>query len=529
MVGLPKPVVGKEAYMHRFTSACCAVALFFISLSAFAIEIPADETTPDADSIQPADAETDEGEVPDVTEANAPSSPVKAAAAPVKESAVQLKLNEDYFGIQYKNFRLSFGSYGRVGMTTNFDGGSGKEADVVSHGTRLEETPYVELDLYAEYLLDDITFKTVITLALLNLENMFHYSGQPGVQLAVRNLFVEAGDIYHTGAYIWVGSRMYRGDDIYLLDYWAMDNLNTYGGGLGWRKYNLEIAFHVGVNRLNNDYQYQEVDVPGRGYGVETITTLDRQRTILSLGFTHQFPKILGDLGVKYKLYGEFHYLPSGEYHRTDQTIEALPADNGFLIGAELGTWGFCKNGFLNLFFKYGRNLAAYNELAVPYGTNLDKTTSGANELLFGFSGNYEHEYFSILIGGYVKRWLDALPEEYDPFDHAEFILVARPMAFIGKYFRVGFETSYQRRESPGTADLIGTNSVPAVFKFSPMISLATGKGSLSRPEIRLLYTMAYLNEGARYLYPFGDDRRSNSIQHFLGFGVEWWFNAYGY
>ena len=26
---------------------------------------------------------------------------------------------------------------------------------------------------------------------------------------------------------IWAGSRMYRGDDIYLLDFWPLDNLNT--------------------------------------------------------------------------------------------------------------------------------------------------------------------------------------------------------------------------------------------------------------------------------------------------------------
>ena len=30
---------------------------------------------------------------------------------------------------------------------------------------------------------------------------------------------------------VWAGSRMYRGDDIYLLNFWPLDNLNTLGGG----------------------------------------------------------------------------------------------------------------------------------------------------------------------------------------------------------------------------------------------------------------------------------------------------------
>jgi len=56
----------------------------------------------------------------------------------------------------------------------------------------------------------------------------FHYTGRFEAQVALRNLYVETGACGWT---FWVGERMFRGDDIYLLDYWPLDNVNTLGGG----------------------------------------------------------------------------------------------------------------------------------------------------------------------------------------------------------------------------------------------------------------------------------------------------------
>ena len=41
-----------------------------------------------------------------------------------------------------------FGSYGRVGISSDLDGSKGKPHTVVSHGTRIEEPLYAELDFY---------------------------------------------------------------------------------------------------------------------------------------------------------------------------------------------------------------------------------------------------------------------------------------------------------------------------------------------------------------------------------------------
>ena len=61
---------------------------------------------------------------------------------------------------------FQFGSYGRVVVASDLDGGAGKEVNVVSFGPRLQESPYLELDLaYALRTNTDAEFKTVITAA----------------------------------------------------------------------------------------------------------------------------------------------------------------------------------------------------------------------------------------------------------------------------------------------------------------------------------------------------------------------------
>jgi len=79
---------------------------------------------------------------------------------------------------------------------------------------------------------------------------------------------------------VWAGARMYRGDDIYLLDFWPLDSLNTYGGGVAVRPGRSEAAVHVGMNRLDgDDFQVQTVTlaVPD-GVAGEEVLFLDDNR-----------------------------------------------------------------------------------------------------------------------------------------------------------------------------------------------------------------------------------------------------------
>jgi maltoporin len=60
---------------------------------------------------------------------------------------------------------------------------------------------------------------------------------------------------------------------------------------------------------------------------------------------------------------------------------------------------------------------------------------------------------------------------------------------------------------------------------FIPFLSPA-GKGSYSRPQIRLIYLLTHRDAGARALYAKDDVFSLREWEHFFGVGVEWWFNA---
>lgn len=83
---------------------------------------------------------------------------------------------------------FEFGSYGRVvaGMDGHAD--APRDADIVAHGSRLDEENYVEAELRREDEWEKTGAKTrvVITLAVAN--PIFHYSGNFDIKFAVRNL-----------------------------------------------------------------------------------------------------------------------------------------------------------------------------------------------------------------------------------------------------------------------------------------------------------------------------------------------------
>ncbi len=115
---------------------------------------------------------------------------------------------------------FSFGSYGRMIAATDARGGPGRDADIVAHGSRLDEGNYVELELRRD---DDWAItksKTRLVATLAFASPVFHYTGEFDANLAVRNLYIEERDLALEGLSVFAGSRMLRGDDIYLLDWW---------------------------------------------------------------------------------------------------------------------------------------------------------------------------------------------------------------------------------------------------------------------------------------------------------------------
>jgi len=438
---------------------------------------------------------------------------------------------------------FSFGTYGRIQGSFNKDKQPGKSSNVVSHGSRLMEGPYLELDFkYSIHTDDGFGVKVLATLAFF--EEFFHFNADTYQAIGIRNLYAMAENIIpDVNLKLWVGSRMYRGDDIYLLDFWPLDNLNTIGGGVQWDGYNLRLKAHVGVNRLMNSYQFNSIEVPS-AYGSDEMVIMDRQRIISSFKATYFLHKFANDLSMKFSLYGEYHHLPSGNYRYSDEDAEYFeqyglkitpgtdmeqPKDSGGVVGAQIGLWGFAENAHLNLFVRYAWDLAAYGEWGVPFGVNLDRTAKGAKELVTALSFNWESYWVGMMAGWYGRYFEDADQNTYDFDDYWEGITVVRPAIFVTRHFHQLFEISHQWKYPHGLGPNEDTHLIPQVWQMSVIPTLSLDKGMYKRPQFRLVYTASYLNYAARNLYPTFDKRRDEAWQHYIGLQVEWWLDSASY
>jgi maltoporin len=449
----------------------------------------------------------------------------------------------------HRDAGFRFGSYGRVLAGSDLRGGKPERVRVVAHAPRIVEPSYLELEFsYGfekrvgnDFLGNDdgyIVVRPVITLAFD--DTLFHDTGEFDAQPALRNMFLD-GRI-RKDLSLWVGSRMYRGDDIYLFDYWPLDDINTVGGGVQYAprvhilsgEERLEGAAHIGFNRLQNDFQFQEIDVPNPVQGATIVEQLNRQRTVGSATLAYVAVPEGDGIGAKLKVHGEYHSLPEGTRKRMDGTLEDLPADSGYLVGAELGTFGMSDNKdyrrHLNLFVRYAKGLAAFDELAPPTSFGTDLKTTRANEFTFGVSGNYDFSMGNIMLGALSRRFVDADANGTDPDDGWEYAIDARPLVRVIPDFFVGADVSYQARFPRGLNPITLRAEDPSVFQLAPMLVWSPmGPSAYDRPQIRFVYRAAYLNDAALNLYVPDDPRHANKTVHFLGLQAEWWFNSSTY
>lgn len=435
--------------------------------------------------------------------------------------------------------RFEFGSYGRAHFASDLRGGTGRKANIVAHGTRIDEDDYAELELRREDTFkNDVSTRVVSTLALFG--PFFHFTGKAQDQIAVRNLYAQAK---YKDVYVWGGYRMYRGDDIYLLNWWPLDNQNTLGGGVFGKVYQsaqreglprmheTTLAVHAGQQRLDNPYQFQRVPVVAPfGFGANNITNLDRPRTIETLKLTHMYrPGEKG--GFKAVLYGEAHQLAAGVQRDplTDRD-RGLPSDSGWLMGSQLTYFTGERDTYVSLFLRHARGLAAYDPLAVPNTFATDRTTASSSETTLAIGANYEHDWLAVMFGGYMRFFRDGESSVISTQKYDEGTAVVRPQAFFNEQIGLGLEASHQVRRiavlDPATdAPLVAQVTRAALIPFiSP-----SGRGSFKRPQLYAIYALSARNDGARALYPSQDIFAQRKIEHYAGLGVEWWFNSSSY
>lgn len=434
---------------------------------------------------------------------------------------------------------FGFGSYGRMIAATDFRGRPGRSADIIAYGSRLDESNYAEIELRRDDYWEktDSTTRLVATLAVAN--PIFHYNGEFNVKMAARNLYIEERDLGFKGLSVWAGSRMYRGDDVYLLDFWPLDNLNTLGAGARYdSKDTTFVALHAGFNQPNTPFYLQQADrtLPLNQLGAVGINVLDRQRFIGSAKASHIVP--VGRGGIKGVLYAEVHQLSSGQRQTEPRVFETLPSDGGFVIGGQVGAYTGERSGHLNLYFRYSSGLAAYGDFATPNQLSADQTASGAHQLLVALGANWETGPFGFMAGAYVRSFRNASPG-LDFGDIDEGILALRPNLFFGETGGIAVEGSFQAQQRGLVTQVDAVAGQPAstsgpfsasLWRFAVMPFLSpAGRGDYSRPQFRLIYALSARSAGVNALYPVDDVYSLRTVEHFFGLGAEWWFNSSSY
>jgi maltoporin len=426
-----------------------------------------------------------------------------------------------------------FGSYGRVVAGGDHRGRAGRDADIVAYGSRLDESTYAELELRREDYWEQTGAYTRIVATVAFEHPIFHYDARFAARLGVRNLYIEESGLGLPNLKVWAGSRMYRGDDIYLLNFWPLDNLNTVGGGASYEFIpNLVLRLHTGINQPNHPFFLQESQRPrplGQ-VGAATVRITDRQKLVSSAKLSHIFS--VGETGgVKPVVYGELHYTASAQREQETQRYEHLPKDIGFVVGTQLGLFTGKRSTHVNLVFRYAGGLGAYGEFNAPSRLSEERTSKGAREILGAISGNYEIGPFGLLVGSYFRSFRNASPS-LDVDDLDEGIVAVRPTVWFGKIAGLSLEGSWQaqRRGVLVGADDRQRPQLGMLGRIGvvPFLTPA-GRGNYARPHIRAIYVLSIRDAGARRLYPQDDVFALRKVDHFFGLGAEWWFGSTSY
>ena len=419
-----------------------------------------------------------------------------------------------------------FGSFGRIGVFTNQLGKEIQDVDVVSRIPRLQKRPYLELYLGYAKRFSFGEFNALVTPAIAG--DPFHYSGQFRADFALRNAYLDVSNIGGLGFFVWAGSRMYRGDDVYLLDFWPLDDLNTLGGGLGWRYGNdsfgwLELAGHFGASRvLGSNFFAQQVAVSDPTFGAIEVVTNNRQRLIGSVKASY-YRGIGKWFAFKLKLYVEGHSIAEGAIERRNDVQQILPGDAGYVVGGQLSMFLQNTKNYLHFTVRYGENLGAYGALTVPFALNLQGTSAGAKETLIGLSVfTFWWEHLGVVFGGYYRGFQSARNDEYDAASTEELAGSLRINVSFLRFLQQGIEFTGQRAFPKGIHPDLFRQISPAAFKLSLMPTITSSPENFPELAVRFIYTFTSTNADARYMYVAEDPRAGVRNYHFFGVQAEW-------
>lgn len=456
------------------------------------------------------------------------------------------------------NKKVSFGSYGRIGVDWSFvNGGSiGRRLNLNNMGSiggRLEEQDYLELaptfnfnPKEGDETIINVNLRFAVYSQSLSSFGNSSTSSLGGLTLAIPEMYAEARNIKGSGINVWVGSRLYNGPDIHIADHFYFNDHGGQGFGVEFKKSRFAAIFVSATDTTGVVSPYFYLN-----FKTGTPSAALRQRTV----FIGEHDFVL-NADNKLTVLGEFHRMADADSEvdnpvnlpenpvnlpEDPEIITNFPSDNGFVLGARLNTQ------FKNL------GTGSFNDLAIRYGSGIanggdggvSKTyaTYGAPDLDdLNFKGAYSwsivdqtvlnynekntlHAYviFTSSKGGADSNHLANSYFGDEVFNKKIDLTVgSRNETILSDYFRLLTELHYSQRKD-------GVNPIASMMKFSlSPVYVPTGETSTwARPHLRFVVSVARYNDFAKetlyspYLQYAGPEQWGS----YFGVKAEWWIN----
>jgi maltoporin len=442
--------------------------------------------------------------------------------------------------ISNKNF--SFGTYGRAGIGY----GLGTEAafpqslnlnGMGSIGGRFEENDYLELATAMHFsptnANKDITkinvqarfaFYTTQGQLIGNVSN----KSIGGITTAMPELFAEAKNIMGSDWSVWIGARLFRGDDIHIIDHFYFDDHSGQGFGIQHKKTKFSVIFTGSIDTTST--------LPPNFY-------LNIVNGTPTLGLRNKYISVLEhEIQVKkgyVKLMGEFQRLPSGISKDTD-TQYSYPADYGFVLGAKynksistklsgsfnavsarLGT-GIANGGdggSSRTYMTYGAPNLETNSFKKAYSIALTET------FLLNLNEKYSLNGYAIYTksrgaSDSINKAPDYLGKQMLFNRKQDIAFGARGTYYINNWLHLLHELDFAWRKD-GTQDFAQMTK----FTIAPTLVPTAKRDVWERPHFRFVYSVAHYNQfAANNLYsPYLAQSGTKNWGQYVGVKMEWW------
>ncbi|WP_394835348.1 carbohydrate porin [Pendulispora rubella] len=441
--------------------------------------------------------------------------------------------------------RVEFFQYGRMGIGWTKSGQviQGQSMNLTGGGLggRLEEGDYIQPGV--RFHLKKGESATDTTVDVVNDYEVFSNgagilsdlaNGEVGqLRILPQQFYVQAKNIFTPGLEIWLGSRLYRKNDIHIADYFYFNRLNGQGAGAIYTHPKFgEIDVAILEQTGSNNFFRINAGAPG---GDPVYPYGYRARTIFVGQYKYPLPMRTSFV----QALGEYHVVPRQQKQDEGTAANVNPPDWGAAFGLKLHL-DFGGDSFNDTSIRYGMRLAngaqsggaTYNTFGV---TTEEGTYKGAYGVEFVEHFVWDIDKIAGINGYFLAHY--STGARYDGIDpnapaqpggaahnvneRLNYAFGIRPIIYLRDDFHLVTEATYQARKDENLA-------MGSAVKLSvvPTIVPAGGRSVWSRPHLRAIYTLGIYNKAAQdqLMSPFLQTVGETRLAHYVGLRAEWWF-----